>query len=144
MKSFFLTSIIVFGFFLIVNAQNKIVVQITNFNNNKGVCKACLFNSATSFNGEGGQPFQCMESVVNNKTAKVVFDQIPAGTYAVFVFHDMNDNNKMDKNFLGIPKEGYGASKNKLPFASAPTFNDNKFSIPNNTITQLTIKLRNL
>lgn len=50
----------------------------------------------------------------------------------------------MDKNFLGIPKEGYGASKNKLPFASAPDFDDNKFQVLQNTITNLTIRLRNL
>ncbi|RZK15020.1 MAG: DUF2141 domain-containing protein [Flavobacterium sp.] len=56
----------------------------------------------------------------------------------------MNRNNKMDKNFMGIPKEGYGASQNRLPFASAPTFNDNKFVVENNTITKLAIKLRNL
>jgi uncharacterized protein (DUF2141 family) len=81
---------------------------------------------------------------VKSKTAQVFFNNVPAGTYAVFVFHDANTNNKMDKNFLGIPKEGYGASKNKLPFASAPSYNDNKFVVENKTITSLQIKIRNL
>jgi uncharacterized protein (DUF2141 family) len=50
----------------------------------------------------------------------------------------------MDVNFMGIPKEGYGASKNKLPFASAPTYNDNKFEVADKTVIRLKVKLRNL
>jgi uncharacterized protein (DUF2141 family) len=62
----------------------------------------------------------------------------------MMVFHDVNNNDKMDKNFFGVPKEGYGSSKNKLPFASAPVFKDNQFSVPPNTTIQLLIKIRNL
>ncbi len=125
-------------------SQNKIVADISNFVNDKGVCRVCLFNNTTSFNGEGGKPYQCLQTTVKSKTSQAVFESVPSGTYAIFVFHDTNNNNKMDKNFLGIPKEGYGASKNKLPFASAPSFNDNKFSVDNNSTIQLNIKLRNL
>lgn len=124
-------------------AQSKIVVTIKNFENNKGVCRACVFATASSFNGEG-QPLQCTQADISGKVAQVTFANLPVGVYAVSVFHDTNNNQKMDKNFLGIPKEGYGASKNKLPFASAPTFDDNKFSVTENTVTYLTINLRNL
>jgi len=34
------------------------------------------------------------------------------GKYAVSVFHDENSNGKLDTNFLGIPREGVGASNN--------------------------------
>ena len=102
-----------------------------------------MFANAASFTGKG-KPFVCAQSSVANKKAQLVFENLPAGTYAISVFHDENNNQKMDKNFLGIPKEGYGASKNKLPFASAPDFDDNKFQVLQNTITNLTIRLRNL
>jgi uncharacterized protein (DUF2141 family) len=124
-------------------AQNKIVVSITNFENNKGVCLGCVFANAASFDGKG-KPVVCSRVTVANKKAQLIFENLPAGTYAISVFHDANNNQKMDKNFLGIPKEGYGASGNKLPFASAPDFDDNKFQVANNTIINLTIKLRNL
>jgi uncharacterized protein (DUF2141 family) len=125
-------------------AQSKIVADISNFENDKGVCRACLFNSAASFKGESGSPFQCVQVTISNRKSQVRFNSVPAGTYAIFLFHDTNSNNKMDKNFMGIPKEGYGASQNKLPFASAPTFDENKFSVTNNTTVHLAIKLRNL
>ena len=140
--------LIVVSFFLfIVNgvaAQSKVVAQIANFESTKGVCRACLFSTAASFNGEGGEPFKCVQVAVTGKTVQVVFEDIPAGTYALFVLHDANNNKKMDKNFLGIPKEGYGASKNKLPFAAAPSFHDNRFVVAPNATVRLTVKLRYL
>jgi len=133
-------------FFLqqVSQAQSKIIADISNFVNDKGVCRVCLFNSAASFKGESGNPLQCTQVTINQKRSQVQFDNVPAGTYAIFLFHDTNSNNKMDKNFMGIPKEGYGASLNKLPFASAPTFDENKFLVTNGTTVHLSIKLRNL
>ncbi len=126
------------------NAQSKVIAEISNLKNDKGVCRACLFNSAASFKGESGQPFACETVTVKNRNAQATFQNVPAGNYALFVFHDENSNNKIDKNFLGIPKEGYGASKNKLPFAGAPTFNDNRFTVENNSTMKLLVKIRNL
>jgi len=124
--------------------QNKVIVDITNFKNSKGRCQACLFNNAANFNDKGGKPFQCVKTSINGNAVQVVFENIPPGTYALFVLHDANNNNKMDKNWLGIPKEGYGASKNKLPFAAAPGFKENQFMIAENTVMHFTIRLRNL
>lgn len=125
-------------------AQGRVVAEISNFENSKGICRACLFNDAASFTGEGGTPYRCVQVPVTARKVEAVFDNVAPGTYALFVLHDANNNNKMDKNFVGIPKEGYGASRNKLPFAAAPTFEDNKFSVQNNTAVRLSVRLRNL
>lgn len=127
-----------------VYAQSKIVAYISNVQNDRGVCQVCLFNNAAAFSGAGGTPVQCLQTPVKNGTSEAQFENIPTGVYAVMVFHDANTNKKLDKNFLGIPKEGYGASQNKLPIASAPTFNDNKFIVPDRTTTTVRIRLRNL
>lgn len=125
-------------------AQGRVEAEITNFESSKGTCQACLFNDAASFTGEGGVPYRCVQVPVTGKRVQAVFDNVPAGTYALFVLHDANNNRKMDKNFMGIPKEGYGASRNKLPFAAAPTFNDNKFTVQYNSTVRLSVRLRNL
>lgn len=124
-------------------AQGSITVNVSHLKNNTGVTRICLFNNAAAFNGEG-KPVQCIAAAVNNKKSNAVFQDIPEGTYAVSVFHDVNNNNKLDVNFLGIPKEGYGASKNKLPFASAPVFSENQFILHAGQQVQLQIKLRHL
>jgi uncharacterized protein (DUF2141 family) len=58
----------------------------------------------------------------------VIFEGIPQGTYAVSVFHDENMNGKLDKNFVGAPKEGYGASNNPKKRMGPPKFDEAKFS----------------
>ncbi|MEJ7679269.1 MAG: DUF2141 domain-containing protein [Segetibacter sp.] len=143
MNKIILCTILSFLFCIAARSQSTIVLEVSNFKNNNGVCRACLFNSPAAYEGRNSKPFQCISAFVTGHNARMEFNNILSGTYAVFVYHDVNNNNKMDKNFLGIPKEGYGASKNKLPYASAPTFNENKFTV-NNKRTLLPIKLRNL
>jgi uncharacterized protein (DUF2141 family) len=117
------------------NSQSRVTANISNIKNDKGICRACIFNNEASF--KKNTAFQCLQVKVDNKTAQAQFENIPDGTYAIFVFHDANANNKMDKNFLGIPSEGYGASRNNLPFAAAPTFEDNKFTVSRDIIIRL-------
>ncbi len=35
---------------------------------------------------------------------------VKPGTYAVAVFHDLNGNGRLDRNFIGLPSEPYGFS----------------------------------
>ena len=125
-----------------VFAQNRVEAVVSNFENNDGICYACIYPNAASFSKQ--RPRECAQSLIINNASKVVFNNIPDGEYAVFVFHDRNRNNKMDLNWLGIPKEGYGASNNKLPFAAAPKFEANKFSVLNKSVEKLNIRLRNM
>ncbi len=61
------------------------------------------------------------------KETEVFFADIPYGTYAIALYHDLNNNDKLDKNFLGIPKEPYGFSRNYRPLFTVPTFRDCSF-----------------
>jgi uncharacterized protein (DUF2141 family) len=72
------------------------------------------------------------------KSLKVHFDDIVNGKYALSLFQDENNNQKLDKNFLGIPKEGYGFSNNPKTLTE-PTFNDAVFEVKGNT--QLQVKV---
>ncbi len=42
------------------------------------------------------------------------------GTYGLALYHDANANGKIDRNGLGIPKEGFGFSNNPRILFSAP------------------------
>jgi uncharacterized protein (DUF2141 family) len=125
----------------LVFSQSRINVHINNFANNKGSCLVCLYNSAEDFSDKG-TPLQCTTVTIANKTTTTQFENIFAGDYAILVIHDANNNRKFDTNFLGIPKEGYGASKNKLPFAAAPKFDENKFTLTDGVTKECIIKLR--
>ncbi|HZF66174.1 MAG TPA: DUF2141 domain-containing protein [Chitinophagaceae bacterium] len=138
--------ILLFGLCTFYNtafSQARVMVDVMNINNDNGVCRACIFQNHQSFSGNGA-PFSCVQAKISNKKAQLIFEKIPEGVYAISVFHDANNNSKFDNNFLGIPKEGYGASRNKLPFASAPRFDENKFLVKENSTTTMNIKLRYL
>lgn len=123
------------------SAQNKIVVNVNKFENNKGVCIICLYDNEKAFAGKGS-PVKCATVSISNKTATTTFTEVAVGTYAISVIHDANSNTKFDTNFLGIPTEGYGASQNDLPFAAVPKFKDNKFTVTANSTTTSNINLR--
>ena len=142
-KGFVTILLAIFAYFN-SSAQSRVAATIKNFKNDNGVCRACLFDNAGAFTGEGGKPYECLVIPVKNKLAQVVFDNVKPGKYAMFVFHDANNNNKIDKNFIGIPKEGYGASRNKLPFAAAPKFDENKFEVQGSKQIAIAIELRHV
>jgi uncharacterized protein (DUF2141 family) len=141
MKNYLVTLGILF-FYMAAGAQNRVSASISNFHNNKGVARACIFSSAAAF--EKMEAIKCIALPLNDHRAEVIFDDLPDGNYAIFVFHDQNNNGRMDKNFLGMPREGYGASLNKLPFAAAPKFSDNSFTLENGKPLKLHIRLRNM
>ena len=47
---------------------------------------------------------------------------VPAGSWAVVAYHDENDNQKLDRNELGIPSEGYGFSNGASARFGPPPF----------------------
>ncbi len=76
-----------------------------------------------------------------NGQANGRFDGLPNGNNAVSVFHDANSNAKLD-TFAGIPKEGYGFSRNPGFKPRAPKFAEAEVVVQGAAKT--TIKLRYL
>jgi uncharacterized protein (DUF2141 family) len=67
--------------------------------------------------------------------------KLPFGEYAITLFVDFNGNKKIDKNFLGIPKEPYGFSNNVIGNMSAPTFDQAKFVISGPTSQNIKLRI---
>lgn len=57
-----------------------------------------------------------------------VFKDLPPGRYALAVVDDENGNGKLDTNFIGIPKEGFGFSNN-LHLQRKPIFEEAAFQL---------------
>lgn len=63
------------------------------------------------------------------------------GEYAVTLFVDLDGNKKLNKNFLGIPKEQYGFSNNVMGRMSPPTFDQAKFAIAGPTTQNIKLRI---
>ncbi len=110
-----------------------ITVKISHLNSNVGKVYVALYNDESTFLD---QMYKATFVTIKDNSCEVEFKNIPNGTYAISFFHDENNNQKMDSNFLGIPKEDYGCSNNARGFMGPPKWEDAKFEINNTPITQ--------
>ncbi|MGI9526566.1 MAG: DUF2141 domain-containing protein [Weeksellaceae bacterium] len=124
---------------LVAGQSGKIKMEVSGIKNNKGFISLALYNNANDFTKA-----EIMSSKLKAKKGILYayFDQLPAGNYAVAVLHDENKNDKMDFNFIGVPKESYGFSLNPSIVMKAPDFEDVRFSLKKNETKHLKIKLK--
>lgn len=108
------------------NDTATLTVRVTGARNTKGKIWVTVFRDAQGFPDDPSKAVrqQSVDIDPNTMSAQVTFKDLPQGTFAVSVLHDENGNGKMDKNFVGMPKEGYGASNNPKKKKRAPTFDE--------------------
>jgi uncharacterized protein (DUF2141 family) len=100
--------------------KSTITVRINGLRNDKGLVFVALFDSERTFDAKkalmGGQ------TRPSNGSAVVVLENVVPGRYAVSFIHDENENKKLDTNFLGIPTEGFGFSRDAMGTFGPPGF----------------------
>lgn len=63
----------------------------------------------------------------------VILKDIPPGTWAVLAYQDENENMELDRNFIGIPKENYGFSRDAASRFGPPGFEDAAIAVREGT-----------
>ena len=91
-------------------AENIIHVEVSGLRSNKGQVLCALHSSAEGFPKKAEKAVARVSAKITERQAACDFTGIAAGTYAVAVVHDENSNGKLDTNFIGMPREGVGAS----------------------------------
>ncbi|MBD2022228.1 DUF2141 domain-containing protein [Leptolyngbya sp. FACHB-36] len=123
--------------------RSSLTVTISGLRNQKGQVCLSLFSEGQGFPGSSDRAIesQCV-SVISTETA-VTFRNLNAGSYAVAVIHDANKDGTLNKGFLGIPKEGFGFSRNPRIRIGPPSFRDAAISV-SGTSTNIMIQLKYL
>jgi uncharacterized protein (DUF2141 family) len=96
-------------------------IHVTGFRNNKGTAGGVVFSSPDGWPSDRSKAVVQGGFPIANRQATEIFRVVP-GHYGVVVIHDENSNMKLDRNFFGIPKEGFGFSNNPKVTVSAPSF----------------------
>ena len=73
-------------------------------------------------------PLVGLHSAIVDGKATVTFTDVAPGIYAISLFHDKNNNNQMDFEPNGMPKEMYGVSNNVMSYGP-PLWSDAKFEV---------------
>ncbi len=122
--------------------NNDIKVNITHLRNDKGYVLISLFKDGIGYPDKPEKALKKGKVSINNKNAIMIFTGLPPGNYAIAILHDENGDLKMNTNFFGIPKEGYGFSNNVMGTFGPPGYSRAKFIHPVASNTIVPIKTR--
>ena len=105
-----------------------LTVRVVDCRNKKGHLRLGVFDRSAGFPGERGSA-TLWKSIPANSEDRSFAVELPPGRYAVVVLHDENGNKKLDRNFIGIPTEGYGVTNNPKPRTRAATYGEAAFDL---------------
>ena len=111
-----------------------VTVEVKNIEK-KGEMHLAIYDDADVFENDNGEKGGAAKGIiggviedVNTGVATYTFE-LPKDTYAIGIFVDANYNNKMDRNFFGVPKEQYGFSNDAKGSFGPPSFKDASFNV---------------
>src|SRR5579862_1987815 len=99
-------------------------IHVDGLRNSAGVVGAAIFKSADGWPEDMSKSFRHWPTPIATGAheATAVMENLSPGDYGLVVIHDENGNQKMDRNFFGIPKEGFGFANNPHVGLSAAPF----------------------
>lgn len=74
-------------------------------------------------------------------TVTLSFDALPPGDYAVRIYHDENGNGRMDRNAFGLPREGYGFSREARALLGVPSFERSRVTVLAGQVTATSARM---
>lgn len=109
----------------------EIKILVTNIQTLKGSIELGIFNHPKTFLKKG-EAYKTYSQKVTTDTMIFLLKGFKKDYYAISLFHDINSDNECNLNFLGIPIEPYGFSKNFKPKFSKPSFDHCKINVSQN------------
>lgn len=142
MKRIVAVTVFLMVFVSVLGSGAGIEVRINNLDSEKGQVVIGLYDAGEKF-PETGEEVEGLKLELDSAKPKATFSSVAPGNYAVSLFHDANGNGKLDKNFMGIPTEGYGFSKNTYNwYGGAPEFDQASFELEKGETVSLEVKIK--
>lgn len=117
----------------------SMTIRVVGLRNDKGDLAVALFDREQAF-PQQERALRGKVTTIREGAATVVFSGLKPGSYAAAVLHDENRNHKMDFNWLGMPLEGYGFSRDASALFGPPSFEDAAVTISSSS--RIWIKMR--
>ncbi|MDQ3245816.1 MAG: DUF2141 domain-containing protein [Pseudomonadota bacterium] len=114
-------------------------VDVAGLRDSRGLVQACLSRDPRYFPDCSRDPASVKVSV-SAAAPKLRFTGVEPGRYALSVFHDANANRRLDM-LLGIPKEGFGFSRNPRVRFGAPKFEQVDIEV-DPTVTRQSVRMQ--
>ena len=106
----------------------SVKVVVSALVSTESTVKLYFYNAPDKFLKRGQYAFSRAVKPAGKREISLPVD-LPQGEWAVAITQDINNNDKLDKNFLGIPTEPYAFSNNVRPTLAPPEFHECKFMV---------------
>ena len=116
--------------------QGKLHIKITDIEEPSGRIQIGLYNHPDDFPTDGKE-YKIIYLQVDGDEVEHTIKGLPQGAYALAFYHDTNMDSVCNLNFLGIPKEGYGFSRNYRPKLRAPVFEETVITVGDSTYVEM-------
>ncbi|MGB3639873.1 MAG: DUF2141 domain-containing protein [Rivularia sp. (in: cyanobacteria)] len=125
-----------------VEDSANLTVAIKGIENQKGQVCLRIYESERGFPLGNSSELKSQCTNITGNSLKQQFAGLKKGTYAIAVIDDQNGNNKLDRDFLGIPEEGFGISNNPTVSikTGTPKFEKASFSFFKNQTIEIEMK----
>ncbi len=117
----------------------RLEISVTKIKSAKGVIRLAICPPDAGFPDCKDKAVHTGSLDIADGKASIVVTGLAPGSYAVSVFHDANSNGKLD-TALGIPKEGYGFSRNPPFKPRAPKFSEAGIELTGNDSTVISLR----
>jgi uncharacterized protein (DUF2141 family) len=126
-----------------------VTVEVNGIRKIKGNVCLSMFNSPDGYPDSASKAVLAKCFTVVSSSFEVRIEGVANGVYAIALWHDENRDEKLNYNFLGIPKEGLAFSENGKPRITPPppgppSFSSISFEVkdePRRTSTKMTYLL---
>ncbi len=116
-------------------SPGSVVVDVTALRSAKGQILLCMTMKPAMLSKCDKDPVSRRLAVPAAHARAILFEGIPSGTYAIALIHDENNNNKLDTAF-GVPKEGFGFSRNPPIHFGPPSFASAQFAVATSRVDE--------
>lgn len=113
-------------------AQHQIEVDVQKVPASVGKISVAVYKDENAFL-KFDQVYLSASVDANIGSTQVVINNVPNGQYAIAVFYDANGNDKLDTNWMGIPKEKVAFSKGRMKAFGPPKFEECVFDVSADT-----------
>lgn len=126
-----------------INAASSSTLSVTvdGLRDQRGQVCFSLFSTKQGFPSSSDRALESRCIKAGDTPLAVTFSNLSAGSYAVALIHDANTDGTLNRGFLGIPKEGFGFSRNPRIRTGPPSFEDAAVSV-SGTTTNIQIQLK--
>ncbi len=121
--------------------QTSLQVSISGASSDAGSIRILVFSKSSGFPDQVKQAVRSISLPPKSGKASFKLTDLPAGTYAIGVIHDLDNNGKLSTNAVGYPTEKFGFSNNPKVYFGPPSFEKAAFVL-GKTAVSLEISLR--